>query len=166
MSRTKSIAMTLCAAALFALAMTHATARAQRGGGAAAAPENFKPVPLKIVKRDYDTKALLATPPLTESQVKGRALWLQRCAYCHDGVGQPTYKTMGDWIGAETVKSLGDDAFKAFVNTGTVRMPSFKYDLDSQQLDDVIAFLKTVPSTQKPTQNQLDGKATASDGSD
>jgi mono/diheme cytochrome c family protein len=103
---------------------------------------------------------------MTESQIKGRALFLQRCAYCHDGVGQPTYKTMGGWIGGETVKALGDDAFKAFVNTGTVRMPSFKFDLDSQQMDDVVAFLKTVPSAEKPTQNQLDGKATASDGSD
>ena len=69
--------------------------RWQRRRRAAAAPENFTPVPLKIVKRDYDTKSLLATPPLMESQLKGRALFLQRCAYCHDGVGQPSSQDYG-----------------------------------------------------------------------
>ena len=125
-----------------------------------------KTVPIKVTTRVYDKKVLLSAPVLNESQQRGRALWQQRCAYCHDGVGQPTYKTMGDWIGAETVESLGEEAMKAFINTGTARMPSFKYELDSRQMDDLLAFIKTVPSSEKPTKGQLEGKAAAADSSD
>lgn len=123
-------------------------------------------VPVKVATRNYDKKLLLSAPSLSESALRGRALWLQRCAYCHDGVGTPTYKTMGPWMDSDTVKQFGEDTMKVILSAGTVRMPSFKYDLDSQQMDDVIAFIKTVSPDQKPTQSQLDGKVTTSDTSD
>jgi mono/diheme cytochrome c family protein len=112
---------------------------------------------LTVTSRDYDKKLLVGAPVLPEDVQRGRALWLQRCAYCHDGVGQPTYKTMGPWLGAETVQARGEAALRAFIGTGTQRMPGFRYTLKPQQIDDVIAFLKTVPSSQKPTPGQLAG---------
>ena len=123
--------------------------------------------PAKTTVRVYDKKVLLATHPDVPENVQiGRAIFQQKCAYCHDGVGQPTYKTMGDFLSAEVVQSLGEDAFTAFTNTGTTRMPGFQYTLDSKQMDALIAFIKTIPATDKPTQSQLDGKAAALDGSD
>jgi mono/diheme cytochrome c family protein len=114
---------------------------------------------ITVTKRAYDTKLLVAPPALSESALRGRRIWLQRCSYCHDGVGQPSYNTMGPWLGADTFQSLPEPAFKALVAAGTVRMPGFRYALKSQQMDDVIAFLKTVSSEKRPTPAQLAGKA-------
>jgi mono/diheme cytochrome c family protein len=160
-------------AIIFAASMTvrvavsaQADQEGARGGAAQPAAGDQKTVPVKVTKRVYDKKVLLSALALSESEQTGRAIFQQKCAYCHDGVGQPTYKTMGDWIGGETVQALGADAMKAFINVGTVRMPGFQYTLNSKQIDDLIAFIKTIPSTEKPTQNQIDGKAAALDNSD
>jgi mono/diheme cytochrome c family protein len=114
---------------------------------------------LKVRTRVYDTKQLLASAAAVQLTRKGRALWLQRCAFCHDGVGQPTYKTMGPWIGAETVQLLGDAALRALIDAGTEQMPGFRYTLQTQQIDQLIAFLKTVPADQKPTAEQLSARS-------
>jgi mono/diheme cytochrome c family protein len=114
---------------------------------------------LQVVTRQYDVKQLLAAPALSIEAQRGRATWLQRCAYCHDGVGQPTYRTMGPWLGAETVQVLGPDALRAIINVGTERMPGFRYGLRPQQVDQVIDFLKTVGNDQKPTPLQLGTKS-------
>jgi mono/diheme cytochrome c family protein len=171
MPRSITITAITFAAVLLASVTVRVAVSAQAGqaggrGGGAQAPVDPKPAPVKVTKRMYDKKILLSAPVLSNSEQTGRAIYQQRCAYCHDGVGQPTYKTMGDWIGGETLQGLGEEPFKAFVNAGTVRMPGFQYDLSSRQLDDLIAFIKTIPSSEKPTQNQLDGKAAALDGSD
>ncbi len=125
-----------------------------------------KTVPIKVETRMYDSVLLLYPPPLSDDEQIGRALWQQRCAYCHDGLGAPTYKTMGPWMGAETVKALGEDAMRAYISTGSARMPAFKYGLDSHQINDVIAFLKTVPSSEKPTASQLAGTSGGRGGTD
>jgi mono/diheme cytochrome c family protein len=111
--------------------------------------------PLTVSTRIYDKGQLLASYHVSSEQRRGRALWLQRCAFCHDGVGQPTYKTMGSWLSAETIQVLGQDALRAIINTGTEQMPGFRYTLQPQQIDQLIAFLKAVPSDQKPTPEQL-----------
>jgi mono/diheme cytochrome c family protein len=117
------------------------------------------PTKVTVTSRAYDRKQLLGTPALSAEAYRGRAVWLQRCAYCHDGVGQPSYNTMGPWIGAETLLALGDAAFRAIVSVGTERMPGFQYALQPQQIDDLITFLTTVSSDQKPTPAQLAGRA-------
>jgi mono/diheme cytochrome c family protein len=140
----------------------------QGGRGQAAPVDDSKTVarPVTVVERDYDKKALLSAPPLSDEAYQGRVVWLQRCAYCHDGVGQPSYKTMGPWIDSDMVKALGDDTTKELISTGTPNMPAFKYDLDTDQLNAVVEFLKTVSPSQKPTDSQLAGKAPAADGND
>jgi mono/diheme cytochrome c family protein len=118
---------------------------------------------ITVTTRAYDTKQLLgATVP--EDVYRGRTVWLQRCAYCHDGVGQPSYRTMGPWLGAETVQTLGEDRLKTFIANGSVRMPGFRYTLQARQVNDLIAFLKSVPSDQKPTPEQLNGRSAGPEG--
>jgi mono/diheme cytochrome c family protein len=131
----------------------HAAATAQAQD---ATPATF---PLTVVTRVYDAKQLLNGPTLSGDARKGRALWLQRCAYCHDGVGQPTYRTMGPWLGAETVQVLGPNALRAIIGVGTERMPGFRYTLQPQQVTALIEFLKTVSADQKPTPEQLARKS-------
>lgn len=115
------------------------------------------PGKLTVTSRVYDKKQLLGGPVLSETAQRGRAMWQQRCGYCHDGAGQPSYKTMGPWLGAETVQIQGEDSVRAFIAAGSSRMPAFRYTLKPQQVDDLIAFLRTITSDKKPTAAQLAG---------
>jgi mono/diheme cytochrome c family protein len=113
---------------------------------------------VQVVSRSYDMKAISTQPTLPDDVYRGRAIWMQRCAYCHDGVGQPSYETMGPWLGAETVQKYGEDAVKAFISFGADKMPGFQYALKPTQMNDVVAFMKTIPATTRPTADQLAGR--------
>jgi len=119
------------------------------------AVQNPAPDDIVILQRDYDMRALLSAPPLSEQALRGRALWLQRCAYCHDGVGTPTYKTLGPWLDVETLRPEREASVRQFIATGSTRMPGFRYTLQPEQVDQLIAFLKSVTPDQKPTAEQL-----------
>lgn len=136
-------------AGVWAVALACGAAPAQEAGT----------TPITVTTRAYDVKTLLSGSPLSTEARRGRALWLQRCAYCHDGVGQPTYRTMGSWLGAETVQTLGPDALRAIIGAGTERMPAFRYTLQPQQVDQLIEFLKTVGPGTRPTPAQLARKS-------
>jgi len=108
-----------------------------------------------VSQRVYDKGLLLAKPQLSEDALKGRAQWVQRCAYCHDGVGTPTYKTLGPWLDRETVRPEREASVRQFIATGSARMPGFRYTLQPEQVDQLLAFLKSVTPDQKPTADQL-----------
>jgi mono/diheme cytochrome c family protein len=128
-------------------------------------PDEQKSAPVQVHTRDYDLGKLTHEPTVPETVFRGRVLWVQKCAFCHDGLGQPTYKTMGPWLDQDVVKALTDEATRIIVQTGTAHMPGFKYDLSASQLDDLLSFLKTVPASAQPTPAQLTGRNEGS-GSD
>jgi mono/diheme cytochrome c family protein len=111
-----------------------------------------------VIKRPYDRAQLVKASTLSEAEYRGRTVWLQRCAYCHDGVGNISYNTMGSWLGAETVQVLTEPAMRAIIAAGTERMPGFAYALQPKQVDDLLAFIKTIPASTKPTADQLAGR--------
>lgn len=113
------------------------------------------PPKVTVTQREYDTRQLVTPPTLSAAALRGRTLWLQRCALCHDGVGAPTYETMGPWLDAEVVRSLGDSRVRERIAKGSPLMPGFQYTLASEQVDQILAFLDTVTPDQKPTANQL-----------
>ena len=117
-----------------------------------------KSAPVQVVTRVYDLDKLTHEPKLPETVFRGRVLWVQKCAFCHDGLGQPTYKTMGPWLDQDLVKNLSDDVVKTFIREGTPHMPAFKYGLSSSEVDDLVEFLKSVPASDKPTATQLAGR--------
>jgi mono/diheme cytochrome c family protein len=121
-------------------------------------PDEQKSAPVQVITRQYDLNALTHPEPVRQTVFRGRVLWVQKCAFCHDGLGQPTYKTMGPWLDQDVVKTLTDDAIKAIIQYGTARMPGFQYGLNPQQVDDLLNFLKTVPSADQPTAAQLAGR--------
>ena len=157
------------AAAIVAVVALHgavAVAQAPAAGGEDAGPGPRLPGrqvtgPIVVTTREYDLKALTTPPAIPEAAVRGRAVWVQQCAWCHDGVGQPTYKTMGPFLSADTVKAVGEDKVRAYIAKGSARMPGFQYALKPQQIDELVAFLKTVGTDQKPTAAQLAGRAEA-----
>lgn len=115
---------------------------------------------VKVVTVPYDMAKLLKSAEAPPDEImKGRVLWLQRCAFCHDGVGTPTYNTMGPWIDSELVQKRGDAAVREKILKGSSAMPGFQYGLSAAQVDQVLAFLKTVTPDQKPTPEQKAGKA-------
>ena len=139
-------------------------ASAQEGPPPDASPPR-DPTRISVTTRVYDQHTLLtASTAIPENVRRGRAVWLQRCAYCHDGVGQPSYQTMGPWLGAETLAQLGEPAVRILIASGTDRMPGFSYALQPAQLNDLIAFLKTVTTDQKPTADQLAGRTALGNG--
>jgi len=72
--------------------------------------------------------------------VKGRTVWLQRCAYCHDGLGTPTYNTLGPWVDSSVVRARGEAAIHDKIFKGSATMPGFQYGLTAAQIDQVIRF--------------------------
>ena len=110
---------------------------------------------LTVLRRAYDKLQVLRAPSLSEAALKGRTLWVQRCAYCHDGVGTPTYQTLGPWLDAETVQPNREALVRKKIATSSARMPGFQYTLQPKQVDQLITFLKSVTPDQKPTPAQL-----------
>jgi mono/diheme cytochrome c family protein len=102
-------------------------------------------------------RQLVASPQLSVAAIEGRTLWVQRCAYCHDGVGTPTYHTLGPWLDADTVQAMGDAGVRERITSSSARMPSFQYTLQTEQVDQLVEFLKSVTPDQKPTPDELAG---------
>lgn len=110
-----------------------------------------RPYEMKVTSRPYDMRQLVAPPVLSAQGLKGRTLWAQRCAYCHDGFGSAVSpNSLGRWIDAEVLRALGDSRVRQVVQTGTRRMPGFQYALQANQVDLVLDYLKTVSPDQKP----------------
>ena len=104
-----------------------------------------------IVRTEYDMDKVASPPSLSADEVRGRQLFVQRCAICHDPLGQPSYpNTPGPWVDAATVRSLGDDTVRSQIMMGSARMPGWQYTLEPAEVGQVIAFLKTVTPDQRP----------------
>ena len=94
---------------------------------------------------------LMAAPQKAPDPVAGKKLFLQRCSICHMPQRPAPEETLGPHL--EGLFESGDQAateaqVRQMILTGIpgrpgVGMPSFKYGLDSGQIDNIIAFLKT-----------------------
>lgn len=96
-----------------------------------------------------------ATPaPLTAEQARGAGLFFQRCSLCHlaktSGAGGSKYccvASLGPDL-SNRFKNLSADqeqAFKAIIlNGGPTYMPAWKYGLTADEIDEIIAYLKTL----------------------
>jgi mono/diheme cytochrome c family protein len=113
---------------------------------AGTAPSAQAPTGSVAVERtDYDMKKIVASPGLSEPELEGRRLVVQRCAYCHD-VGRASAPSLD----AERLKTVGEAGFREKIMKGTRRMPGWQYALSPAQLDQVMAYIKTVAPEQRP----------------
>src|SRR5262249_45638573 len=117
-------------------------------------PATEKTIELKVVKIPYKMEDLVKPSGLSDTELRGRGIWIQRCAFCHDGAGTSNYNTYGPWLDSTVVKERGDDAVRTKILKGSQTMPGFQAGLNAAQVDQVIAFLKTVSPNQKPTADQ------------
>ena len=89
------------------------------------------------------------TANLTDKQMHGRRIITQNCNICHlpQNPGSPTY-------GPRLSKSSanGDDnLMREVILKGLVKMPGWQYALSSSDIDDIIAYVRTLPEPPPPT---------------
>ena len=81
---------------------------------------------------------------LSETQMLGRQIFAQSCTVCHlpPALNARTY---GPLLSKETAGG-SDDIIRGLISDGTPRMPGFKHYLQRNEIDAIIAYLKTVPA--------------------
>jgi mono/diheme cytochrome c family protein len=118
--------------ALLLLSLAGGVEAQQRNGEAYSATPD-------VVREVYDMRAAMAPLPFGDAELKGRALFAQRCANCHGG----TRQRPGPLLGKPTIEKLGEAAFGEKVRKGSPMMPGFEHTLQPAQIDRIAAFLKT-----------------------
>ena len=94
------------------------------------------------------TKPAAAAPNYTEQQWRGEGLFLQRCSICHllkklKNIGSPP--TVGPDLTGVFATATPDEekTLRNFILKGSPNMPGFQYGLETKDIDDLIAYLKT-----------------------
>jgi mono/diheme cytochrome c family protein len=89
-------------------------------------------------------------PKLTAQEKRGEHWFLQRCSICHlasftkaDAAGYPNKAPSLEGLlkGASPDK---ERAVREQIRNGSTNMPGFQYGLDQKDLDELIAYLKTL----------------------
>jgi len=92
----------------------------------------------------FSQHAAAEQTPLSDQQKTGRLLYEQSCGVCHTkpnliaGLYGPVLSK--DSVGGQT------DVMREVISNGTPRMPGFKYHFKPEQIDAIVAFLKTMPA--------------------
>jgi mono/diheme cytochrome c family protein len=106
-------------------------------GGASYLPAQSKPA-----------AALPAAEKLNEQEMRGEGLFLQRCSLCHLPrklkFGSPP--VIGPSLGGQFKDATPDQqkVLRGFILKGGPDMPGFQYGLEPKDVDDLVAFLKTL----------------------
>ena len=99
----------------------------------------------EIVRTEYDMAEVVRPPALPADALAGWKLFVQRCAICHDPLGQPSYpESFAPLLSRETVRDRGEDRVRTIIELGSSRMPGWRYTLSEEQIGAVIAYLNTV----------------------
>ncbi len=99
----------------------------------------------EIVRTEYDMAEVVRPPSLPADALAGWKLFVQRCAICHDPLGQPSYpESFAPLLTRETVSNLGEARVRAVILVGSSRMPGWQYTLSPEQIGEVIAYMNTV----------------------
>jgi mono/diheme cytochrome c family protein len=93
-----------------------------------------------------------SSPPPGGAERAGRKIFQTRCAMCHVGqepaveMSSPNAErrpaTMGPLL--SRTNATNEATLKQKIKDGSVKMPGYKYTLSDQQIDQVVAFMKTI----------------------
>ena len=97
------------------------------------------PTPVRVY---YNMTQLARGPALPEAERAGRKVFIQRCSTCH--VGVPEEEPYGPWLNGELIMASGDDSVREHIMDGSRQMPGWRHLLKPAEIDNVIAYLKTV----------------------
>jgi mono/diheme cytochrome c family protein len=85
---------------------------------------------------------------LDDTQQLGQRLFYQSCVVCHTKP-QITSGQYGPVLSKDTLGGQ-EEVMRAFIATGTARMPGFKLQFEPSQINAIVAYLKTVPAPNPP----------------
>jgi len=83
--------------------------------------------------------------PHNDQQRLGQRLVIQHCSLCHVRASITSNETVAPPLNKESGGGR-DDTLREVISNGTPRMPGFKYQFAPDQIDAIIAHLKTVPA--------------------
>ena len=92
--------------------------------------------------------ALAAQGGLSSQQVHGRQIVTQNCVVCHLNPNGD-----GNQYGPPLNKAAANGDAKLMhqvIETGLVKMPGWKYALSTSDIDDVVAYIMTIPVSTAP----------------
>ena len=99
----------------------------------------------EVVRTEYDMPKVVTPPSLSEDELAGWKLFVQRCAICHDPLGQPSYPaSLGPLLSQATVREMGEETVREVIMVGSVTMPGWQYTLSPEQIGQIMAYLNTV----------------------
>jgi mono/diheme cytochrome c family protein len=90
-------------------------------------------------------------PPDTafnDTQREGLRLFSQSCGVCHTVVQQRT-RQYGPVLSRETLGG-DEELIREYIGNGTPRMPGFRYYFEPEQINAVVAYIKTIPVPAAP----------------
>ena len=97
------------------------------------------------------TGAVLPEVTVEAAKKSGRKIFQTRCAMCHVGQDPGTElapdaprspRTLGPLL--SKAQATNETTLRAKISNGGPRMPGYKYTFTDEQIDQVVAFLKTV----------------------
>ena len=98
--------------------------------------------------QNNSSSTLPATRKLTEQESRGEGFFLQRCSLCHLPrklkFGSPP--VIGPSLSGQFRDATPDEmkVLRGFILKGGPDMPGFQYGLEPKEVDDLIAYLKTL----------------------
>lgn len=103
-------------------------------------------IPSEVPAQFRTTADAEANPRLNDQEMRGSGIFLQRCSLCHLPKRTPPYKPFGPILtgilkGAPAAK---ENTVRQMILMGTEKMPGFRYGLSTSEMDDLIAYLKTL----------------------
>ncbi len=84
----------------------------------------------------------------TGTQLEGLRLFSQSCGVCHTVIQQRT-RQYGPVLSRET-QGGDEDLIREYISNGTPRMPGFRYYFEPEQINAIIAYIKTFPPQPAP----------------
>jgi mono/diheme cytochrome c family protein len=85
-----------------------------------------------------------AGPTLNDKELQGRNLFAQHCIVCHVKIQLGPGGQYGPILSKASLGGM-EDVMREFISGGTPNMPGFKYTFKPEQIDAIVAYLKTVP---------------------
>jgi mono/diheme cytochrome c family protein len=90
-----------------------------------------------------------AATKLTDKELKGKSVFMKQCALCHLPPPETKPKmrpSSGPILNGllKGAKPGKEELVRGLILKGTPRMPGFQYTLDRSEIDDLMAFLKTL----------------------
>ena len=132
----KGAILILCGFLAGSLAMAQSSGPSGKEAAQTAARPNADVVPLPSIKS------------LSPGQAAGKKLFVQRCSVCHLPA-LPSYTAYGPLLDKNLVEDRGEDAERAQIMQGSLRMPGFQYTLSAAEIDEIVDYLKALEPPKK-----------------